>query len=181
MSTEKITLSSPWQLYYKQLNALFQHDEKVKLFFDEDSRTIKIFVDDNVKADALIELLPSYKKFGNVDITIEVHIPNRSRSKYTASYGDVYEAAFSGNTAFSYSKTYELADNPITFVVFKKEVVQYYSDNAGDIHGLTSTLYENLARDILETPDGVYYCTDKAQPGTISSIQIDGGPIHTFV
>ena len=50
--------------------------------------------------------------------------------------------------------------NPITYVVFVNEVVQYYNDNLSDIHGLRSTLYQEIAKDIFETRLGVYYCTD---------------------
>ena len=40
------------------------------------------------------------------------------------------------------------AINSFTYVVFEKEVVQYWNDNLGDINGLRSTLYQDLAKEI---------------------------------
>jgi hypothetical protein len=50
--------------------------------------------------------------------------------------------------------------NPITYVIFKKEVVQYYDDNLGDAHGNRTTLYEQIANQIFEDREGIYFCTD---------------------
>ena len=48
----------------------------------------------------------------------------------------------------------------MTFIVFEKVVVQWFSDSIGDWYGLTSTLYQDLAKDIFGNIDGVYFCTD---------------------
>lgn len=55
------------------------------------------------------------------------------------------------------------AINSFTYVVFEKEVVQYWNDNLADYNGLTSTLYQDLAKEIFEDAnlDGVYFCTDE--------------------
>ena len=50
--------------------------------------------------------------------------------------------------------------NPLTYVIFEKEVVQYWNDNLGDAHGNKTTLYEELARELFEDLGGVFYCTD---------------------
>lgn len=50
--------------------------------------------------------------------------------------------------------------NPIAYCSFKKEVVQYPADDLSSETGLKSTLYEDLAREIFENTDGVYFCTD---------------------
>ena len=50
--------------------------------------------------------------------------------------------------------------NPLHYVVFKNRVVQYWSDNLGDINGNTSTLYENIARDVFGETDNVCFNTD---------------------
>lgn len=45
-------------------------------------------------------------------------------------------------------------------MLFKKEVVQYFTDNLGDYNGYRSTLYENIARDIFGDIVGVFFCTN---------------------
>jgi hypothetical protein len=48
-------------------------------------------------------------------------------------------------------------------VVFVPEVVQYYTDNLGDINGFRTTLYQELAKELFgdsELSRGVYFCTD---------------------
>jgi hypothetical protein len=48
-------------------------------------------------------------------------------------------------------------------VVFVPKVVQYYTDNLGDINGFRTTLYQELAKELFgesELTRGVYFCTD---------------------
>ena len=152
----RLTLSAPWVIYYRQLDALFSRDEEVKVIFDEDNNEIRLYVDNGSKADALTQLLPVEKEFGNYTLKITV-IPGND---VLMAKGSLVEAAFEGNRAFAYSETVQLGTNTMTFIVFIKEVVQYYTDNLGDIHGIHSTLYQDLAEEIFDHIDGVYYCTD---------------------
>ena len=50
--------------------------------------------------------------------------------------------------------------NPITYVIFKKEVVQYYNDSLSDAHGMCSTLYQDIAKRILDADEGIFFCTN---------------------
>ena len=155
---EKVTLSSPWVLFYREITALFSKDDEVKVFFDEDEAAIKLYVEDSAKATALEKILPREKNFGNVDIKVEV-VPANGKLRSALKDEQIYDIAFKGNKAYKYSETYDVFLNPITYVVFAKEVVQFFSDNLGDLHGLTSTLYQDIAQDVL-VGDGVCYCTD---------------------
>ena len=51
--------------------------------------------------------------------------------------------------------------NPFVYVMFKPEVVQYWDDNLGDPHGNISTLAQEIARDVFEDGNGVYFSTDE--------------------
>ena len=53
--------------------------------------------------------------------------------------------------------------NDFNFVVFVPEVVQFYNDDLGDINGLCSTLYQDLAKDLFGEEAGIYFCTDKVE------------------
>lgn len=157
----KVNLSSPWSNYYKEINALFGLNPDINVVFDEENYVVKLYVDGEVKANAIEQILPQEKEFGNVTVTIQV-IPANKTSKSRA---DLFEAAFRGNPAFSYIQTIEGPfTNPISYVVFKNAVVQYFTDNLGDIHGLRSTLYQEIAREIIGVDEeGIYFCTDVAE------------------
>lgn len=153
-------LYSPWVLFHKQIEKLFEKDPEVSVSFDTENMTIKLFVDNEAKADALSKLLPLKKEFGNVEVKIEV-VP-ADGSEYKAKY---FRDAFEGNEAFSHLTTIsDIPDvyisNPISYCVFKKEVVQYGADDLSSETGMRSTLYEDLAREIFGSVEGVYFCTD---------------------
>ena len=162
----KIGLSSPWVLFYREISAMFEKDNSVRVVFDEDTKDLKLYVEDADKVNALTELLPSEKTFGNVTVKIEVIPANCVR---TVKVGQAQETAanllrdaLKGNLAVSFIKTVNLMySNTLTYIVFENRVVQYFTDDLGDYYGLRSTLYENLARDVFGKKEGVFFCTDR--------------------
>lgn len=157
IDAQDVKMSSPWVVYFRKLEALFQEDEAIQVVFDEDSYVIKLYVDGEAKSEALRQLLPNSVSFGNVTVDVDV-IPANSLYESRMS---LIKAAFEGNKAISYSTTVDVgSSNVFNYIVFEPKVVQYYNDDLGDINGLCSTLYQNLAKDIFGEQDGVYFCTD---------------------
>lgn len=156
----KLKLSAPWIIFYKEIEAMFKFDPAVKVIYDEDKNEVKLYVEGAQKADALTQLLPTEKAFGNVVMKITVVPAN----KLKAVKEGLYEAAFEGNSALSYVRSATgIFTNPITYVVFKKEVVQFWTDDLGDINGLRSTLYQDIAKDIFGETQGIFFCTDDTE------------------
>lgn len=155
MSKLNVNISSPWVTFYREIEALFGSDPEIKIVFDEDKNEIKLYVDNHRKADALTQLLPSKREFGNVTLLIDVVPPNVDSYDIQS----LYEAAFENNPAFAYV---EHVDGLFTmdYVVFKNKVVQYFNDDMSDVHGNCSTLYQEIAKNVLETVPGVFFCTD---------------------
>ena len=154
-----VNLSAPWMTFYKKVNALFKNDLEVFVLYDDEAKEIKLFVDNPDKADALAQLIPVTHEFGNVTLKVTVVPPNKVR------YGEPAEASFetalAGNGAFSYAVTVGgVLPFDITYVVFKKEVVQFFNDDLSDIHGNCTTLYQNIAEDVFGKRSGVFFCTD---------------------
>ena len=153
----KLKLSPPWDIFYKEINAFFKEDGDVKVIFDEDEFTIKLYVDDAAKAAALTELLPTEKDFGNVVLKISV-IPANDGVKSVL--GIPLCAAFYTNPIVDEIK---IIRGPFgynfVYVMFVNKVVQYFTDNISDYNGFCSTLYENIARSIFEEKEGIFYCT----------------------
>ena len=69
--------------------------------------------------------------------------------------------ALNGNKAVSFIQEVGfMSNNKFMYVVFVKEIVQFYNDDIGDIRGLCHTLYQELAKIIFENRAGVFFCTD---------------------
>lgn len=155
----RVKLSAPWDEFYSEVNELFKYDDEVRVVFFEEQKTIKLFVDNPAKAEALQKLLPQKKEWGKVVLLIEV-IPS-NKEKKTELTRSIWSVAFTGNTAVSFIYTIDgIFNNPLTYVVFVNEVVQYFNDNLGDINGNRSTLYEDIARDVFGHVDATFFCTD---------------------
>lgn len=154
---ENTSISSPWVLYYRKLAALFREDPQIQVNFDEEKNIIKLYVDNADKAYALTDLLPREKRFGNVTVIVQV-IPANLRAESAAS---LVRRAFDGNRAFSCVKEDRKGAYNLSYAVFKPRVVQYRSDDLGDINGLTSTLYQDIAKEILEDAQGIFFCTER--------------------
>ena len=176
----KVTLSPPWNIFYREIQAFFKDDSQIKLFYDEGSNTVKLYVEDSMKADALSELLVDSKEFGNVTVNVEVISADARRFVSFRSINELYDTAFKNNHVYKYSKTYEgIFPIPVTYVVLENQVVQYYTDNLSDIYGLTSTLYQNIAKDIFKESSNVHYCTSVGSIPTISNT-ISSGSISCY-
>lgn len=157
-----LKLSSPWVIFYRELNAMFEQDPEIKVIFDEEENVVTLYVDNATKAEALQLLIPEEKNFGNVKLKIDIIPANDVATLTPYDYEHAFDTAFKGNGAFCFSDTiYGIMSNPITYVVFENRVVQYFNDSLSDIHGLCSTLYQEIAKDIFNPLPGVYYCTNK--------------------
>lgn len=159
---KSMKLSPPWVKFYKEFEALFKDDPGIKMVFEEpdaesDGYKIKLFVEGGNKAEALTELLPTEKQFGNVTIYIEVVPANLNKENVV----QLYRAAFEGNPAFAYAEAVTGISVPnFNYVVFEPEVVQFFNDDLGDINGYCTTLYQEIAKDVFKEQPGVYFCTD---------------------
>lgn len=166
----KLGLSAPWYIYYKKIEALFHYDSTVKVIFDEDEMILMLYVDDSAKASALMMLLPEEKVFGTTKMKIQIIPANPSsntdckvRGIAVSPYDVIFERAFWQNPILSYVRDVSgIFANDLIYVVFIKEVVQYYTDDLGDINGLASTLYQEIAKDVFSDCglENVFFCTD---------------------
>ena len=165
MADVKLKLSPPWCIYMSKLNALFGNDPKITVEFDEKNYEVRLFVDDGLKAEAISKLIPTVKKIGNIDLKIYV-VPSNGEignNLDDASAKEIFDTAFEGNPVYAYAQEVEvLYCYTVTYIVFKNKVVQFFGDNLSDIHGLISTLYQDIAYEIFEDAglNDVYYCTD---------------------
>ena len=164
MTDVRLKISPPWITYVNKVNALFQHDPQIKIEYSNEECMLKIFVEDGQKAAAIEYLLPYEVEFGNTILTIEV-IPANGGQYELADYSrvdQIFNIAFAGNPVFAFTRAITgIFSNILVYVVFKNRVVQFFNDNLNDIYGNISTLYQEIASDVLDDRlPGVCYCTD---------------------
>ena len=153
----RLSLSAPWVTYYREVEALFEDDPEVNVVYNEDDNELKLYVNNSTKAEALTQLLPVEKQFGNVTLKITVIPANNTKSTKISLFQD----AFKDNPALAYIKTIDgIFSNPISYVVFEGKVVQYFNDSMADINGVCSTLYQDIAKNVFGEQDGIFFCTD---------------------
>ena len=170
MTDVRLKISPPWVTYVNKLQAIFDEDPQIAFNVDyngKDGPSVVLATNNPDKAAALLQILPYGKEFGNVILSIGVDCPTISNRAFV-NKKELFETAFAGNPAFAYAVSpSEDGYNwlSITYVVFKNCVVQFFADNLNDCHGLISTLYEDIAEEILTGPAvrGVYFNTDVEQ------------------
>ena len=152
-----LKLSAPWVVYYREIEALFGADPEITITIDEENYSVKLYVNNDEKAEALDKLLPAERTYGNVTVRTAVILGNPLLEKKTS----LFQTAFEGNPVFAFTKTNEgVFTIPLSYVVFKNRVVQFFADNMQDVNGNISTLYETIAKDVFGETDGLCFCTD---------------------
>lgn len=150
-----------WTKFYHEVEAFFRYDPQVHVVFDEPADVLCLYVDDELKAQALDMILPSSVTFDS--ITIDISVVATINTGRFLEHQNVYEVAFRGNTAFSFVKTVKgILPEDLIYVVFKKTVVQYFDGNLYDVYGQCSTLYQDIAKNIFVNTPNVYFCTDNS-------------------
>ena len=73
----KTKLSPPWVTLFNQIEALFDQDPEIDIEFINDPLTVKLYVENNEKAEALAALLPYQIDLGSTTLNINV-IPSNT-------------------------------------------------------------------------------------------------------
>lgn len=166
MADVRLKILPPWSIYIKKFEALFDGDPQIACNVDYagSAPSIVLACNNGDKVAALQRILPDEIGFGNVKLKVTVvGIP--SNRAFTSKV-ELFDVAFAGNPVYAYSlcpaeEGYQWFAT--TYVVFKNYVVQFFADNLNDCHGIISTLYQNIAEEILTGPaiDGcVFFNTD---------------------
>ena len=166
MTNTRLKLSPPWVTFVNYVKALFENDPEIGITYDNNEVSLKLHVEDEMKAQLLDMLLPHEKKFGNVSLSVYV-IPTNSTGKHydvsNMTFGQIFDKVFDKNPVYSFS--YDLVgvlSNVITYVVFFPKICQFFNDNLNDIYGNVTTLYQEVASEVFADAglNSVMYCTD---------------------
>lgn len=154
----ELNLSSPWEVLYNEMNALFGEDPEIDVMkvFSEETKKIELLVADSQKAEALEKILPPYKEYGNVIVFINVKPANVQKDNDES----LYKKAFNGNPVLKHIITKDIHGLQANFFMFRNEVVRFFADNIRDYQGKRSMLFEEIAADIFTDRPGIYFCTE---------------------
>ena len=156
MDDLKLDLSTPWMNYARMIYAMFGKDPEITVTYDQDENHIKLLVDNQAKADALTKILPEAEVFGNVTVKISIVPSNKELST-----ADIYRQAFSGNPAFvDVLSSLNPYAPQFTYILFKNKLVQYFNDQLNHPDGIKTITYEDIARNIFENSEGVFFVTE---------------------
>lgn len=174
MNEPRLKILPPWSITIKKIEALFDGDPQIACNTDFSGICPKITLacNNGDKVTALLRILPEKITFGSVDLKISVDGVPSNRAFTTKK--DLFETAFSGNPVFAYAvcpvdEGYNWY--ALTYVVFKNCVVQVFADNLNDCHGIISTLYQDIANEILTGVPGVCFNTDVERGALGKSIE----------
>lgn len=158
-----VGIQSPWVTTYNKIKALFERDDDLTISpLSEDEGgvyTFSISSANETKINAIEKILANNYEFGNVTLNIKFIVDDAGKEGITAA--DL-KNAFTGNNVVSKIET---IPNPFgstqTFVMFNKEVIQFYNDDISDRYGNYNGLAEDIARELFnETDASISYCTD---------------------
>lgn len=140
----ELGLSSPWACYAKRVKKLFDGDPDVIVEHDDAEGKLVILVNGDDKANAIEQLMPSCKTWGNVTLAIEVVPSNDEQTE-----ADLFRKAFSGNANFvDVAEGYGPAGD-ISYALFMPDVAQIYEDDISEFDGLTTITMAQLAESVL--------------------------------
>lgn len=149
----KLKISPPWEVWASKLQELFAADPDVEVVktLDGERKSVRLYVQSEDKADALAQLLPEKETFGGVEVSVKV-LPGNEEEKPSAA--DLLRRAFAGNPALA--DVDEVPAGPgapcLAYALFRPEVVQFWADNLGHPQGLVTTLFEDVATEVLTGP-----------------------------
>ena len=148
--TDEVAMKSPWAEYVTLVKALFDRDDDVIIDYDNEEATLTLYVDDAIKADALMEMqtrgiFPAERQYGNVTLRVNV-IPANDEVTET----DLYAAAFNGNPVFDGIGCIEQTGLVLDYALFAPVAVQYYSDDLSEYGGVTTTTYADVAKRVFD-------------------------------
>jgi hypothetical protein len=170
MNDIRLKILPPWTIVIRKLEALFDGDPLIAFNtnFSCEGPSVVLSCNNGDKVAALLQILPEEISFGNVKL--KVMVDGTPSNRAFTSKVELFDTAFKGNPAYAYSicpaeEGYQWIGT--TYVVFNNCVVQFNADNLNDCHGIISTLYQDIAEEILTGPatDGVFYNTNVERAG----------------
>lgn len=166
LDQENLKFSAPWEIYCRKVQALFSKDPEIAVSDITQrggTRIMRIQTCNMDKYNALMQVFPTVKYFGDAALQIDIPTPE---GKFERDLFDTMQDLFDGNEAVDkVCVSLDPFGNEQIYVMFKPEIMQFFNDNIRDYNGICTTVAENLARDVLEKDaEQVNFCTTRLYP-----------------
>lgn len=157
---KQVGLSSPWETIHKQIIALLGPDTEVHVgsIYEGNGNTyvFDICSKNGKKIAALEKVLKSHFDLGNVTLAINF-IHERDDEEVTA---QDYKDAFEGNSNFVDTVvTSKGLFQDLTYVIFAKEILQFFNDDLSDLYGNMSIIVADAAKQVCNVGENMYFST----------------------
>lgn len=159
--TDQVGMSSPWVHYARQLGMLLTADDTTveMVSIDDTKKKVIIRSESLDKVTAFMELLPKIIIFDTVALYIDIIPANKPDTVA------MFKTIFNNSPIVDKIVTIqpEGTSNPFTYILFKKEVAEYWDDNLGNPHGFMFDLYQNIADNVFDDHhDGIIFSTSSS-------------------
>ena len=160
MAEENVRLSPPPYTYFNFIKHSIGNDSCLEVLEmqvqEEGNYLIQIEVQDRRHARALAAILELHKNIGNENIYIEVlHkgtiVEPQEDYKTMKDFIKMFETALCSNRYFNRATFIKsLAGYPIVFLIFKKEVIQFFNDDISDFFNNFNGVAADVFREVLK-------------------------------
>jgi len=156
-----VGLQSPWVTTYNKIKALFERDDDLEITGitndGEGVYTFSIISANSTKLNSIERILKNEFVFGNVKLVVKFVYENKVDAVTAADFKN----AFNGNNVLRKVETVDtVLANDVNYVIFSKEIVQFFNDDIGDYFGNYNGLFEDIARECFKEEIRANYCTD---------------------
>lgn len=174
-NTPIVALSPPWYTFANEIKYTYGLSRCVQIndLVEVDGEYhLVINVYDDIMADAIRQVLPLTKEFGNVDVDITIFnsrgevVPVINQVYTSETLAQLYCMALGCNPLFK-GVVLKPAEEPGTIadviVIIEKEVVQFYNDNIGDLcknfNEVAAKVFESISNTSFDTDLTVQFST----------------------
>ena len=159
-----VKLEAAWWQIYKELKIFIGDDPEVEISdMDESAEPAYRFTissQNEAKITALSRVLINHYDMGNITLDIDFeHIRNDEDATREITKYDI-EAAFQGNPHYvSTQVTTKGMFADLCYVIFAKEIIQFFNDDLSDLYGNENIIVADLARERCNLGQNMYFCT----------------------
>lgn len=160
---ENVKLSPPWWSLHRQISAMFEGDPDVSVGelaeVSGSKKSCIILVNKRDKAAAMKAMLQTEVQISGVTVSIAVLGPDEDAIEAAnGSDAQILTALLTGNPRFVGITTVHRFMAEMEYCIFKKEVVQFWNDDAASYKDVSTMLAEDIARHIFRETQ-VCFCT----------------------
>ena len=158
----EVELSAPWETIQHEVNHLLGPDPEVHVTEvvegEGGNYSFDVCSKNGKKIAALEKVIKNVFKLGNITLTVNF-VHERDEEDVTA---QDFIDAFEGNSNFvTVEETSKGLFQDLVYVIFAKEVLQFFNDQLDDIYGNRNIIVADAANDVCnKSKEGqMYFCT----------------------